>query len=272
MALDSLQSAFRNTSIYAAQRESLRLIVQIYFDESGKFHDTDFICLCGFLATDSQWSEFNKAWSALLDRHHFPFIHLTQFYSQCRQKDWDEMQANRVLEEFIDVIRSHVHSGFAVGLDAKHWVSRFRSQKTSLKDPALFCIHRVLKTLATRFAEENHPGFLSLLFDDDQNYSLTCHKIIARLRREKAELRKLIISIAFCEDDYFTPIQAADVFANLTSKYFRDESGPASGPPQGPLARLLTSHVPGYSLDCRQEYWDAEEIDKHWRDILRAGI
>ena len=42
---------------YLARRERQRLVLWGYFDESGKFADSDFVCLAGYLA-DERWEQF----------------------------------------------------------------------------------------------------------------------------------------------------------------------------------------------------------------------
>jgi hypothetical protein len=33
-----------------------------YFDESGHFRDSDFICMAGYIAEESSWDGFCEAW------------------------------------------------------------------------------------------------------------------------------------------------------------------------------------------------------------------
>lgn len=51
-----------------------------FFDESGKFADSDFMCLCGYIA-DERWEEFSSAWRESLNKHQLPFVHTAALFS-----------------------------------------------------------------------------------------------------------------------------------------------------------------------------------------------
>src|ERR1700674_1893631 len=99
----------------------LLMALYAFFDESGKFHDgTGYICLCGYLGADEDWEPFNKRWGYLLRKHHFDYLHFTEFESECRRRDWDADTTRSVLNEFIEAIREASLVGFAVGIDGQY--------------------------------------------------------------------------------------------------------------------------------------------------------
>jgi hypothetical protein len=63
------------------------------------------------------------------------------------------------------------------------------------------------------------------------------------LRKVRPEVKEMVISISFTDDRVFTPLQAADVLANLTNRYWRGnlrQTDPVPEPPET-LKLLLTA-------------------------------
>jgi hypothetical protein len=118
------------------QQGGLRMALFAFFDESGKFHDGEgFICLCGYLGAEDDWEPFNKQWAYLLRKHHFDYIHFTQFESECRRRGWDEDKTSAVLTEFIEAIRNASVVGFAVGIDGRYFRRKFEINGRPNVDP-----------------------------------------------------------------------------------------------------------------------------------------
>jgi hypothetical protein len=252
---------------------SLKVAMYAYLDESGKFHDgSGYICLCGFLSWDSGWQEFADKWQLLLAKHHLPFIHMTTFYSDCRTKNLDEAEATGILGEFIDVVRHSSLIGFSVGVDGQHF------RKRMYRDPALFAISRILRQMRDACTELARSKTLvpriALTFDEDEAYSVKCYKLISRLRKIRPEVKEMIISVGFADDEWYSPLQAADVFANLTNRYWRDNMAEATPEPPELLKRLLTAPVSGNGMFMWQagEFWNEKEIDKNLTDLKRASF
>jgi hypothetical protein len=253
----------------------LSVALYAYLDESGKFHDgTGFICLCGYLADDVRMKRFTRRWSRLLTKYNLPPVHMTDFFEDCRKAGYTRDEAKRIIVKFIDVIRTSRLFGFAVGVDGKH----FRKQLTRVgrpnEDPAIFAIHRILHQMtsaAAEFAKDERPQ-LMLTFDEDEDYSIPCYKLISRLRKERPQVKSLIASISFAADDFFPPLQAADVLANLTNKYWRDRMNEESPEPSDLLRRLLTEPRKGIGVPMWRgsEFWNAKEIDKNLQALKLA--
>jgi hypothetical protein len=111
-----------------------------------------------------------------------------------------------------------------------------------------------------------------LTFDEDEEYSVKCYKLISRLRRIRPEVKSLIASISFAADDFFPPLQAADVLANLTNKYWRDNMDAESPEPPILLKRLLTEPHKGTGVAMWRgaEFWNAKSIDKNLDGLTLA--
>jgi hypothetical protein len=113
-----------------------------------------------------------------------------------------------------------------------------------------------------------------LTFDEDYEYSIETYKVISRLRKLRPELMKMIRAITFADDEVFSPLQAADILANLTNAYWREqivaeEDVPPAEP--DPLLKLLVTEPEHGGLIVWQpcELWTQKVIDSRWDDELR---
>ena len=239
-----------------------------YLDESGKFHDgSGYICLCGYVADDARLKSFTRRWTHLLRKYNLPRIHTTSFFDDCRVRNFTEKEANKILTEFIDAIRKSRIFGFSVGVDGKYFRHKLKVAGRPNEDPNLFAIHRILHQITSAAAEiANDRPLIMLTFDEDEEYSVRCYKLISRLRKVRPEFKSLIASISFAADDYFPPLQAADLLSNLTNKYWRDHLDNVVPPePSDMLRRLLTEPKKGIGVAMWHgtELWDKKAIDEN---------
>jgi uncharacterized protein DUF3800 len=249
-----------------------------YLDESGKFHDgRGFINLCALLSDDEGWETFNKRWNSLLRKHGFTHIHMTEFYSECRQRGWLQERGDAVLTEFIDTIRDSVLAGFAIGVDGPYFRKKYETVGKANRDPALFAVERILRGMFGAYWHwvkgRNVPARISLTFDEDEPYSIACYRVISRLRKIKPDVKQLVAAITFADDELYSPLQAVDILANLTTRYWRErlEKGASAKWPEL-LQRLTTAPESGYGIMWEPELWDADGIDRNWEDLRRVQI
>jgi hypothetical protein len=243
-----------------------------YLDESGKFHHaTGFICLCGWLSNDTGWGKFRDEWQHLQLKYRIQRIHMTEFYTECLRRNWTREQADSVLTEFIDVIRNNVFCGFAVGLDGRYFRAKHENAGKKGVNPALFAVEQMLIAMQQACVMQIGPNSVPLIqlhFDEDGKDSIECYKLISQLRRKRPEIARLIGSITFADDKFFPALQAADILANLTNRYWRDIlANGVDAPPPPMLERLLSPTEPGVAFMWPGEYWNAEKIDREWNRL-----
>lgn len=249
-----------------------------YLDESGKFHDgRGLINLCVFLSDDEGWTGFNTRWNSLLHKYGFTHVHMTEFYLECRQRGWLQERADAILTEFIDAIRDNVLAGFAVGIDGPYFRDKYKLIGKRNVDPALFAVQRIVRGMSDAYKMwdkgRNIPARINLMFDEDEPYSLNCYRVISRLRKMNPEVKNLVSAICFGDDEIYSPLQAVDILANLTTRYWRErfEKGATAKWPEL-LHRLTTAPEPGYGIMWEPELWDADGIDRNWEDLRRAKM
>lgn len=138
-------------------------------------------------------------------------------------------------------------------------------------------VHRVLRQMrdaSVQIAQsQNMMSRIALTFDEDEDYSVKCYKLISRLRKTRPEIKETIISVGFADDEWYSPLQAADILANLTNRYWRDNMDVPSPEPPALLKRFLTPPDAGDNMFMWQatECWNEAEINKNWTELSRAS-
>jgi hypothetical protein len=240
-----------------------------FFDESGKWKNDDFICLCGYLSGEEQWDHFTTEWRQLLDQKGLHSMHLTKYFREVKILGWDNHRITKTLEEFVDIIRRRIWVGFAIGFDAKHYRAMPSHVREVIGDPGLKCVQRLLVQIRERFHKDDYQGRMAIAFDEDYKYVKKTYTLIQQLRHQDVILGKLIGSVAFADDEFVLALQAADILANLTNRWFHDRMvGKASedAPPEM-LKRLLMGPGRHEGVVYCTELWDSEVLDRDWRRL-----
>lgn len=231
-----------------------------YFDESGKFKDSQFICIAGFVSDEPHWNAYAEAWGQLLQKYKIPALHMRELMSFTGPfKGWERELAKAALAEFIDVIRRNALIGLGVGFDTSHMKSMRPDTRKKIGDPQYFCFQRVLRLLVNKLTEVGYKGQIPVTFDDTEEHAVRCYRMWSRLREEYPELKGYVPAITFADADVFYPLQGADVLAHQTRDHQqRTRSGRASSRHFENLMVPISSDV-GIHYDS--EFWNKEMLD-----------
>jgi hypothetical protein len=122
----------------------------------------------------------------------------------------------------------------------------------------------LLQLIRNRFRNTGYKGRLPITLDEDETYAMRFYNVVTRLRRADRELGSLVGAVSFADDTFILPLQAADILANLTTKWFRDRMAGTVMADECPplLQRLLMSPEKGYGLEYRTELWDGDALRK----------
>ncbi len=123
-----------------------------FFDESGKFADSDFVCLCGYMSNQN-WGSFNDEWGSLLMRYGFPSLHMSQI-------NWRDEKQVSSLRDFATAVRSHIPLAFGVAVDVKYYRSMPVEKRRLLgdKDPRDFTFHQLLRLVFEDLRSQKFGG------------------------------------------------------------------------------------------------------------------
>lgn len=235
-----------------------------FFDESGKLADSEFLCLCGYIAGDSDdpysWAKFSKEWGDVLREEGLPFLHTTTLFSRrppYERLGWNNAKINDVLAALSRVISRNVAAGFGVAMDARHYRQLPRERRRLIGDtsPELFLFHRLMRNVVDTLDKWGHPDPISLTFDWAEDFASACLKPLANLVRNRADIRKRISSIGFGNDEQYYPLQAADMLCYGTKLRLQGVTEP--------FYKILTEGETALPpVHYASEYWDAAAIDK----------
>ncbi len=200
----------------------------LYCDESGKLGNSPYTAFCGYVSHITEWQRFSLEWANCRHAWQVPPIHMAEIMFPDRKaksewaevktrwgKDW-EAKREAMLTEFSTLIaRSHI---VCVGnvVDAAHFDTMPDSKfKRDMKNPLyLSFYHTVRNALDTL---ENHGvggQTLSIVVDDDQDYSLQCYALLNAMRNAfPEEVGKRVDAMCFARDIAYPGVQAADMIA-----------------------------------------------------------
>jgi len=230
----------------------------MFTDDAGKWEDKNFICLCAYLSDGQRWQEFTAEWNELLRTNGMSRLHMSEFRHEAIKAGWDDDKQRDVLLKLAAVVRKYTLFGFAVGLDAKHYRSLPKEKIAGIPKPNVACLQRILKMIKNRLRAEGYDGRITFVLDEEEGSAVGLYKGILSLRKSRRDLGAYIGAVCFADDTFYVPLQACDMFANLTYKWFDDIARGLASKDKPPeiLEGLLLEHR------IENELWTAEELDK----------
>lgn len=236
------------------QGERFRMAIFGFFDDSGKWRQHNIVLLCGYLGSEKDWSEFERRWRDRLGNR--KAIHATQLLQKR-----GEPETGALVSDCIDIIRDEIPCGIVVGLDAVHYRRLTDNQRNRIGAAPLICLSQVLRLAVEKMQEwrTDQYGSLHLTFDDSDEDAENMLRTWLRLRKVRQELRNIVGSIGFANDEIACPLQAADLLANLALKYNAEH-------PEASIidyvGTLMTTADGSARLDYRQNLIDATAINE----------
>jgi hypothetical protein len=88
----------------------------LYLDDSGHPKDKPFVAVAGFIASESQWLEFDPKWKAALKKYGLgDAFHMTDF--SAKGGKLSALKKEQILAALRKIIRDHTITAFASGVD-----------------------------------------------------------------------------------------------------------------------------------------------------------
>jgi hypothetical protein len=169
-------------------------------DESGKFKDKDTICLAGIISHPENLKVINGHWVQGLRHRDIDYLHVSELmrwdgiYNPKKDK-WGTDGRSEVLNQFAKVVNLSM------------------SHRPSLVVFEVFIAGLVglgLRLFAKDFT-------LGLTCDEDEEMILPMCRLLRRARAEIPEIGQRIKSICFADDQFYLPLQLADLLAYACS-------------------------------------------------------
>ncbi len=195
-------------------------VIHGYFDESGKEVQSDFIAYCGIVSQVEHWTSFCAAWEKCLRKHGLDFLHQSEIRTR-----WDVEERDKILLEFVAIIREYVSVAIGSALDVEHYKT-LSSHVVKKLGRGHFLLFRTVtymfisevrkavehvRTVPLLNRDPEATGFI--ICDQDEESMIDYVKDFIRYRRFDEFGRKHISGISFSDAKILFPLQASDLIA-----------------------------------------------------------
>lgn len=232
----------------------------VYGDESGKLGKSEYTSFCGYVGSASEWQRVSVEWNDCRLRWGVPPIHMRAIVCPDRDPEgwlkiqkqygsqWEETRS-RILREFSLIIQRASVACIGAVVDSGHFDAMRDSKfKQEAKNPHYLAFHELVMAAIEKTEKIGFTESISIVLDDDQEYSVECYKILESLKATFATIRERIVGICFVNDVAYAPIQAADMVA-FESRRLMVERKSAPDTPPSDILRALTMglyHMPKF--------------------------
>lgn len=145
-------------------------MLHCYLDDSQTMNGGT-ICLAGYVATDEGWADFANAWLPLAQKHHFQWLHTSDFLTgNAEYANLGLCQEQRValLREFISLINNHLDFGVVVAVDTVALIQLTKGSKPRVEKNQ-WCLSRALRHIFEVSGLFPQSGPISLICDRGQS-------------------------------------------------------------------------------------------------------
>ncbi len=225
------------------------VILNSFFDESGKFKDHKVVSFCGVCATPSKLHIFDEEWRELLRRFDLPYLTMKRALANHRalspkipkQSADDRAEA---LKPFSSCLRNNLEVGVVIQIDVQGYAALSPKARKSIgnaNDPYYLAFIRSLTELTAYAHGEINVSFIC---DDGEDTALPCYKFYRQIRKLNPIWRDRLVSLSFADDKKFPGLQAADMLASLARLEARRRFYREHHDYRGLVNHLLADSVP----------------------------
>lgn len=226
-------------------------VFHVCLDESGKFKSLapDYTSLCGYIGSAHEWERFSERWDSIRLANSLPPIHVSDMMSfqnewYPKKQEWGEKaeeKRNECLERFALLIQQADIRCVGAAVDAAYFRKMPQCEfKRKAEDPYFLSFQQAILA-SLRCTELLRNNTISLIMDDDQEYSMKCYKLLNKVRLRYPDISKRITGICFVDDNTYPPVQAADMIAYYSRQQLISlPKSPLAIPPADPMFVCLT--------------------------------
>jgi Protein of unknown function (DUF3800) len=194
-------------------------ILNAYFDESGKHHEHPVVTLTAVCVSQPNLAAFDNAWNALLRQYGLRALHMVDAMKNRKLSPNVPAQTSdeRVdaMKPFADCINRNLEYGLVQAIDVRGFNALSKGMRAGLgspDDPYFIAFQRAILEMIDCIHSDDR---ISLVCDYDNATAWDCFRHWKGVRNSHDLIRKMTISLAFADDEYFPALQAADMVAYL---------------------------------------------------------
>jgi Protein of unknown function (DUF3800) len=236
-----------------------QLVIEAFFDDSGKQDNTNFACIAGFLADTAYWTPFLLEWVHLNRRWNIRQVHMKDLWHSKRDfEGWDDEKKFMAISEYVELINKHKLIGVAVAVDAKFWNKLPREFQRKEGNAQEFCFLRIIRRIRDLLTKDPHQDFLAITFDHDRDFAKPRLTRYQHIIDRDPWAKDHVASICFANAWAYTPLQAADMLAWETNRLLEVRF---NGARKSFGEETMFKGPDGIYFACG-ELWDEEEFTK----------
>lgn len=242
--------------------------MHIAIDDSDSLGSSNYVCLAALGGQQGDWEPFHQGWSNLLQKHEIPFLHTADFltgngpYRLCGEK---RPEARReIVGEFAQLIADTVPYGYVIVIHKPPFVECVKAMKKRINAQTM-CFSRVIARIVNQYNEGLISEPITFCVDDSAKQAQHLLGLWQDLRKHHAFSQEMTACIAFCDDRYWSMVQAADLLANSTIQELRRGEEAFRG--NSPLRVMSPADKQG-KMVFESEVWAAADIDAN-KELIR---
>jgi hypothetical protein len=260
----------------ALRDEGLLMVLQAWFDESGKGQEPVYL-LAGYVGKKTMWEDFADDWQTELDRKpRLPYLHANE--SQLFRGYTPAEKIERLLR-FVAIIRKHQPTGITYMLKHEEYRQFFSviqqhptitpAERRMLKNPYYHSFTVILNVMLKAQAEKRHESgvkeLIEVLIDDNtdklQRLKLGFAGFVETVRKQNPEYLDLLINkdAETRDDKVFLPLQASDLLAWHLRRLCYEISRGNTAYQHDPIWASLRDGI---------EYKDYRHTEDQWVELL----
>lgn len=198
--------------------DRLIMALEAYFDESGTHNGPHSLIVAGYISTAEKWKRFRREWASFLATK---CPGEAYFHSKDHIKD----DLDPVSRRAVKIIRRNILYGFAVQVDEKAFMCRttplIRKKHGQSYD---FCCQLILESLVLIPEVRALKGNIFYVFEQGAPHWEKADKRMHKIQlNPELKARYRYADHSFKTKTEASPLQSADILANLTFRTFRDQ-------------------------------------------------
>lgn len=183
-------------------------IVQMCCDESGKWHNADWVVLGGLIGVPDVWNKyFMRDWRLKLQRHKVDYVHMIEAIHTkgdvFKRFRGHERERDELLLDFAESIPRGITPIVAAVQMPKQISARSAKQ--------FHAFEGAIKSALKQLLDDES---LSLICDEEDKHSVsTMYDLWQKYKMRHHSNRSKTAMIGFADDEVYPPLQAADMWA-----------------------------------------------------------
>jgi hypothetical protein len=183
-------------------------------DESGKLADASCVTFAGWLADAAHLNAMSQDWDTLLASHGISYIKMSEVLGfRGEFAGWKDRQEerDRLLLDLAHITQSNAICFVAVPISCEGFKDLPDVRKKQLLNPQYCGFETFVNIMSANASKLDQQ--LQIWCDSTEEFAETCIGLYHKIRSRNQTVRDTCISITFGEDQYFPPIQVADIYA-----------------------------------------------------------